>query len=156
MSRAKCRSEARRKIRKRLRDLGWSAERIEAYVWGWERQVAEHYENGTVPGQPPKAQASWPKRRRAKLMARDPHCFYCGCEVVYFPLVRGQKMPANFATIDHVYSRIMGRPLKGETVLCCHKCNGDRSVAEQAALPKEELWRRSGRPPLALREAEAS
>jgi HNH endonuclease len=81
-------------------------------------------------------------------MKRDPHCHYCGCEVVYYDN-HGGRLPPNFATIDHVYSRLTpgGRPIKGDTVLACKKCNEERGIAEVAQLPKAELWARSGRAP---------
>lgn len=98
---------------------------------------------------------SW-KRRRDNLMAADPHCFYCRTEVVYYPLERHERMPDNFATIDHVNTRLAypeGRPLNGDTVLACHRCNSDRNKVELRLMPKEELWRRSGRMPVELRGA---
>jgi len=90
-------------------------------------------------------------RRRQVLMKRDPHCAYCGCEVVYFDNHGGQ-LPPNFATIDHVYSRLTpgGRPRKGDTVLACRACNEARGHEEVAQLPIEELWERSGAYPREL------
>jgi hypothetical protein len=87
-------------------------------------------------------------------MKTDPHCHWCGCEVVYFTLQRGQVTPTNFATIDHLNSRLAnpdGRPLVGEQVLSCNGCNQTRNREEETALPIEELWRRSLRCPRDLR-----
>lgn len=84
-------------------------------------------------------------------------CWYCKCELVYYPLKKGEKVPPNYATIEHLNSRLQypnGRPpVYGKSrslVVACLKCNNERAELEQAALPKEELWRRSGRKPLAL------
>jgi len=86
-------------------------------------------------------------------MAAGPHCRYCGTGLVHFnpgPRQRkGELLPDNFATIEHVYSRIQGRPAQGKLMLACKRCNEERGAAEQAALPLEELHRRSGRPGLA-------
>jgi hypothetical protein len=90
------------------------------------------------------------KRRREQLMRYDPHCHWCGCEVVYFEPQRRQKVPDNFATIDHVYSRMAGRPLQGRWVLACSRCNQERGQAEQAALGLDELHRRSLRQPYSV------
>lgn len=54
------------------------------------------------------------------------------------------------ATIDHLHSRLSGRRKQRndgveQTVLACYKCNQRRCREEQAALPIEELNRRSGR-----------
>lgn len=90
------------------------------------------------------------KRRRANLMREDPHCYWCGCEVVYFELKRHQTMPPNFATIDHINSRLLnpdGRPSVGQQVLACSSCNEARNQQEASSLPLEELWRRAGRYP---------
>lgn len=92
------------------------------------------------------------KQRRANLMQEDPHCVWCGCEVVYWEDNAGLTLPPNFATIDHLYSRLTpgGRPIKGETVLACLTCNQERCYRELARLPISELWERSGRSPHAL------
>ncbi len=86
-------------------------------------------------------------RRRERLMAADPHCHWCGCEVIYWKPQRREKVPPNFATIDHVWSRIQGRPRQGRWVLACARCNEARGAAEEAALGKAELQRRSLRGP---------
>ena len=92
--------------------------------------------------------------RRHQLLARDPHCANCGVEVVYYKPRPHERLPDNFATLEHVNSRNQSvpRPLRGRLVLWCRRCNQERSEAEVAAMGAEELRRRSGRLPDALRE----
>lgn len=72
-------------------------------------------------------------RRRANLMAEDPHCAYCGREVVYWRLAPGEKTPGNFATIEHVNTRNGGpRPLRGALLLACHDCNQAKGEQDRA------------------------
>jgi len=81
-------------------------------------------------------------------MARDPHCYWCGCEVIWYKPDPHDTLPLNFATLDHVNSRVLypgGRPLRGETVLACRECNEERARIEQKQLGLGELRRRSGR-----------
>jgi hypothetical protein len=91
--------------------------------------------------------------RRRQLLARDPHCANCGVEVVYFKARPHETLPDNFATLEHVNSRnqAVPRPLLGHIVLWCWRCNQDRCEAEMAAMARDEIWRRSGRLPQALR-----
>lgn len=93
-----------------------------------------------------------------RLRLRYKRCWYCKVEMVYYPLKKGEKVPDNYATIEHLNSKLQypnGRPdprFKARTlVVACKKCNEDRAAKEQSALPIEELWRRSGRPPQHLR-----
>lgn len=74
--------------------------------------------------------------------------------MVYYPLKRGEKTPTNYATIEHLNSKLQypkGRPNvfgKEKTlVVACNKCNNERADREQKQLPIEELWRRSGHTP---------
>ena len=62
-------------------------------------------------------------------------CFWCECELVKYPLEKGETLPHNYATIDHLYSKL--HPLRktyptGERrlVLSCHKCNDERNELE--------------------------
>lgn len=82
-------------------------------------------------------------------MAEDPHCANCGAAVVYFRPEPREPFPDNFATLEHVNSRNQSvpRPSPGRIVLWCRKCNQGRSEREVAAMPREELWNRSGRRP---------
>lgn len=73
-------------------------------------------------------------------MAKDPHCNWCGVEVV-FDLFQEQPLPDNFGTVDHLYSRkhkkerqeAMHKGIKAGSgfgvyyVLACNKCNSERS-----------------------------
>lgn len=76
-------------------------------------------------------------------------CFWCGCATVFEK--RGAFQPKNFATLDHLYSRLDPKrkepAVRGQRrwVLACYACNQARNNGEQSALPKEELWKRSGR-----------
>jgi hypothetical protein len=84
--------------------------------------------------------------RRRNLMKRHPFCHWCGCSVVYFKMEPHQMMPNDFATIDHIYSRLMhpnGRPNPGERVLSCPSCNQGRNREEEKLLGAEELTRRA-------------
>jgi hypothetical protein len=70
------------------------------------------------------------KRRRENLFAADPHCHWCGrrvyCHAVQF--IKGEVIPADFATLDHLNQKSQRRPRpeKGSTVLSCHECNQKR------------------------------
>jgi hypothetical protein len=73
-------------------------------------------------------------RHRARLLAEDPHCAYCGREVVYFKPQQGKALPGNFATIEHVYTRIEGRrPRQGQQILACLDCNHDKGGQDERA-----------------------
>ena len=92
------------------------------------------------------------KRRRLRnLLKSDPHCFWCGYEVVFDN--RKNKDIPNMATLDHLISKNSKYYKQGKRnrlVLSCYDCNQERQKKELLALPKEELWRRSGRYPLEL------
>lgn len=89
------------------------------------------------------------KRRRA-LFNKDPHCHWCGIEVVWYDK-DGGTMPENGATIDHLRSRLnpeRRRKADGEqTVLACSKCNQQRNRQEELALSPEELRARCSNHP---------
>lgn len=85
--------------------------------------------------------------RRQRLLEADPHCYWCGREVVEWVFESGVAPPLNQATIDHVNSRVRGpRPKIGRWVLACRECNEGRAREEEAELGIEELRRRSRRP----------
>lgn len=66
------------------------------------------------------------KRRehRRKLLARDPHCFYCRVELT-----------AESATLDHLVPRSLGGSTSpGNLRLCCHECQRTK-----ADIPMEYL-----------------
>lgn len=97
-------------------------------------------------------------RKRARLRylrERHKRCWYCKTELVYYPLKKGERTPDNYATIEHLNSKLQypnGRPdpkyKKRTLVVACFKCNIERSEKEVAQLSKEELWERSKCPPL--------
>jgi hypothetical protein len=68
-----------------------------------------------------------------------------------------QPPPANLCTIDHLDSRLSrqrgNHPGETRRVAACVACNARHNDYEQAALPREELWRRSGALPRHLRMA---
>jgi hypothetical protein len=86
-------------------------------------------------------------------MKNDPHCYWCRKDLIYFLMESGQTLPDNFATLDHINSRLMhpeGRPPCGKIVLACPGCNQGRNIEEQISLPREKLWEASGRYPQVL------
>jgi hypothetical protein len=88
------------------------------------------------------------QRRRAILMSHHPFCHWCEKKLIYFKMEGGGKLPSDFATIDHINSRLMypdGRPKIGRRVLSCPECNQGRANEEMKSLGIEELRRRSGR-----------
>jgi len=82
-------------------------------------------------------------RRIKKLMKRDPHCHWCGVEVIYYLVAIHEVAPPNFATIDHLISRFnMEERLRllreskkrkdgSHYVLACRKCNEARAAKEE-------------------------
>ncbi len=91
-----------------------------------------------------------PKLRRENLMKKDPHCYWCGVEVIYYRLIKHEKVPDNFATLDHLHTRYtlaVKRATAGQhkpvTVLACWKCNNERGKKETESMPREELWKRA-------------
>lgn len=93
--------------------------------------------------------------RFRKLRARYKYCWYCKVEMVNYPLSLGEKAPDNYATIEHINSRIQypdGRPNIDKTLrVACIKCNNDRANKEIAHLPIQERCRLSGRYPSELK-----
>src|SRR3990167_1644132 len=91
------------------------------------------------------------RRQRQRLFEQSPFCVYCDVPLILYPLAKHERAPDNYATLDHVRSRLHPErtaPAYGETrhVLACNKCNRELGAAEEAALPIEEKWRRAGRP----------
>lgn len=100
---------------------------------------------------------------RERLWKKDPHCRYCGVITVLpsSPLLKRGKdgklrhYPDNMATIDHLRSRLDPErqnhyPSERRYILACWKCNNERSKKENSKLRIEELWKRSGRMPIAM------
>jgi hypothetical protein len=83
-----------------------------------------------MPGGVPKA------RWFASHMAADPTCWYCGCEVVWWPGRSNRGVPAaeqlRWATREHVFTRHarlarqLSGTVKGLWVLACLDCNVGR------------------------------
>lgn len=78
-------------------------------------------------------------RIRARLFRADPHCFWCGVEVV---MDRSYQQQPNFATVDHLYSRwhperkARHSNNKGVLhVLACADCNAARAGCECQSQP---------------------
>lgn len=79
-------------------------------------------------------------KRVYKLMAINPHCYWCGCEVVKIKNVSDQQ-PDNYATLDHLRHKLdpaRGTDSKVSTVLACYKCNQKRNTEFHATLTKEQ------------------
>lgn len=87
-------------------------------------------------------------KRRLRMFKRNPHCFWCGVEVVLF------GGGPNLATIDHLYSRL--HPLRASKhasghdranvlhVLACTACNSERGtcdLAKRVFIPRLESRR---------------
>src|SRR5437762_2332527 len=81
-------------------------------------------------------------RRIIRLMEADPHCHWCGVEVIYYTPAWNERVPLNFATIDHFFSRFtmqkrleawresMKRRDGSHYTLACWECNQKRAVDE--------------------------
>lgn len=92
------------------------------------------------------------RRKKIKLFLKNDKCFYCGTTMILTNIKNipsGQSLPQNAATIEHRISRYNShrwiRKKKNECrqVLCCYKCNHDRSVKETLCLSRAEVLRRS-------------
>lgn len=76
------------------------------------------------------------KRQRLRMWKEDPRCRFCGQVTVLPPDKRKQKAQDNWATIEHLRSRLDPnrgeKPKQGEVrrVLCCWRCNNDRNNQE--------------------------
>ncbi len=70
-------------------------------------------------------------RQRERFIKNDPHCHFCGQEVVYFELKNHQTVPTNFAVIDR---------FEGKHILSCNKCNHDRHDELQKFCYEKSKW----------------
>lgn len=92
----------------------------------------------------------WNAWKRAKLFQENPHCYWCGRLTQLVTRERGQRPPADMATIDHLRPRSdptrreIPRPGEKRLVNACYECNNRRDKEMTAALPIEELRERSG------------
>lgn len=105
------------------------------------------------------ANSRYMRKRRARLMEKDPHCHWCGVKVIYYPLKKGETMPNNFATLDHLVSRYykprFDPKMKQKTmVLACFKCNMKRCEEDTKAQPIEKLWELAGNGRIRKHEAQ--
>lgn len=99
------------------------------------------------------------RQREVLYQLQGGRCYWCGVFMTLpvYPPEPGRRPPPNEATIDHLDSRYS--PERGRhageyrRVAACVDCNGRRAAAEQAALPREEQWRRSGAYPQEVRRA---
>jgi len=85
------------------------------------------------------------RKRREKLMRKDPHCYWCKKELTLYPDYRSEGfkfMPDDYPTIDHLTSRFMGPRENGDgktqaVVITCPQCNNARNVVET----QKHIWR---------------
>ena len=87
------------------------------------------------------------RESKLKLYQEDPRCYWCKRETILtnIPEIQGQPNPL-MATVDHLVSRYHPeRWVKREMtkVLACYECNARRAQEETAALPRNEILRRS-------------
>lgn len=102
------------------------------------------------------------RRRKEYLYKKNPFCPRCGIKMILPP--RGKRCSSpKMATIEHKNNKYhpekrykkqtleerqnASKHRTGRTGLLCKKCNEDIANEETKSLPKEELWRRSGRKP---------
>ena len=81
-------------------------------------------------------------------------CYWCKTGMVppwQHKHKNGEKINPKLCTLDHLDSRLSHQrgnfPSRYRRVAACWRCNHERGRIEQASLPKDELWRRSGRYP---------
>lgn len=92
------------------------------------------------------------KALRQQLLAKDPHCHWCGIQVRELNLgnlKKGQFAPDDMATIEHLYDRF--EPEKRyqvysnyeDKVLACFKCNTERSTNKHKSMTLKEKVERN-------------
>lgn len=80
-------------------------------------------------------------------------CWWCREETVLLKMKPFARLPANTATLEHLYSRWhplrQTKPAPGErrVVMACHRCNNDRGRHEQLSRPIELRHQESNRFP---------
>ncbi len=102
------------------------------------------------------------RRRKEYLYEQNPNCPDCGVKMILPP--KGVSSNSlKLATIEHENnkyhpekrykiptleeSRKSSKDRTGRTHLLCKKCNNGKAGRETRSMPKEELWKRSGRAP---------
>ena len=96
------------------------------------------------------------KRKREKLFKEQSgKCHWCDQPMQLGPYPEGGTLPHNMATFEHLDDRLS--PARGtyyrdntiRVVLACSACNHQRGKESHATLTMQEMWKRSGRAPLA-------
>ena len=89
---------------------------------------------------------------KLRLYEANPHCYYCGQKMILTNIQnipKGQSLPENAATLEHLVSRYTihrwkkKKKTEQRKVLACYKCNHGRSVLETLCLSRAEILRRS-------------
>lgn len=89
---------------------------------------------------------------KLKLFEECDKCYYCKCQMILTNISsvsKGQSLPANAATIEHLVSRLSPhrwkKKLKGEKrkVLACYSCNQEKSKLEILCLSRADILNRS-------------
>jgi hypothetical protein len=98
--------------------------------------------------------SSYYKKRRTRLLEKDPFCYWCRKPLVLIQLPPNLKgpIPDNFPTIEHLNSRFLGKRPKADfktktLVLACPPCNFERGRLEVAKHPFRQHWKSSSFPP---------
>jgi hypothetical protein len=87
------------------------------------------------------------KKQLLKMWNEDPHCHWCG-RMTTLEGRDGNKLSAETATLDHLYSRLnsrrktVNRTMEKRRLLACYECNQRRSHEETTASNAEKESRR--------------
>jgi hypothetical protein len=84
-------------------------------------------------------------KKIGKLMKIDPHCYYCGIGLIWYKTTGNEKLPHNFATIEHLYDkyepekrREFHKKCQSQTVISCFRCNQKRGEERTKMIPIEQ------------------
>ncbi len=91
--------------------------------------------------------------RLKNLWQKNPHCFWCGCEVIIFENDGSRSKGPSAATLSRLISKNDPQysfGIKNYLILSCRKCSDTLSSEEERNLPKEILWKRSKRYPIQI------
>lgn len=79
------------------------------------------------------------RRRLNAFEEQGGRCYWCGEQMVLTDLAEG-TLPANAATVEHLYPRIGGirQPSRSGrvTVAACNRCNNNRGCTPLARMPQ--------------------